>query len=414
MTVAPARGASSPGLVRVAVDGHGGWRPVQAIVTDPMGRGGLRDRLPPGLLELVRSKYKPGRKLTAYYRAAGPADEGAGENVAVSWLVDGQVRVLRSPADPSMPQLARLSNPATLATLLETFTGPSYSRPVVRAVRYRPGQRHVLVAQGPRGPAVYVKTDRDDSGARAVPAARFFAAALERRSISARVAEPLGHASQERASLWWQAPGRPATALVAKGRTAAPVAALAGRVARVIHDSPTAGTAPDALGLRDVQAEAAAALRAGEHITALLPAVGRTYRGLVGVVLDELDRLPGEPVTLVHGDLKADNLLVDGDLLSVLDLDRVRWAEPALDLGKFLADLCWWSPAADAAALQEAFRAGYGACDPVRWARAELLAALFLLELAARRAVLHDGGWQLVVRGRVLRAVDTFSLARSR
>lgn len=402
MTVAPAHRAD---LVREAVEGHRGWRPVQAVVTDPMGYGGLGDRLPLPLGELVRSKYKPGRKLTGYYRAADA------ENVAISWHAGGQVDVLRSPADPSMPQLARLTDPATLAALLETFAGPSYSRPVVRAVRYRPGQRHVLVASDPRGPAVYVKTDRDDSGARAVPAARFLAAALEERGVGARVAEPLGHAPQERASLWWRAPGRPVTALVAEGRTAAPVAALAGRVARVIHDHPNA---PEALGRHDVHAEAVTALRAGEHIAALLPAVGRTYQGLAQMVLDELDRLPGEPVTLAHGDLKADNLLVDGALLRVLDLDRVRWAEPALDLGKFLADLWWWSPAADAAALQAAFRAGYGACDPVRWARAELLTSLFLLELAARRAVLHHGAWQLVVRARVLRAVDTFSLARSR
>jgi len=44
------------------------------------------------------------------------------------------------------------------------------------------------------------------------------------------------------------------------------------------------------LGRHDVHAEATATLRAGEHISALLPSVGRTYGLLVSVVLDELGR----------------------------------------------------------------------------------------------------------------------------
>jgi aminoglycoside phosphotransferase (APT) family kinase protein len=195
------------------------------------------------------------------------------------------------------------------------------------------------------------------------------------------------------------------------------VACLAGRIARAIHDCPAGEATPPGravLGRHDVHAEATATLRAGEHIRALLPSVGRTYGLLVSVVLDELGRLPAERATLIHGDLKADNLLVDGGQVRVLDVDRARWAEPALDLGKFLADLRWWSPSARAAALEAAFRDGYGSCDPRRWARAELLASLLQLKLAARRPVLHDGRWQLLVRGRVVGAVESFARTRTR
>jgi len=36
------------------------------------------------------------------------------------------------------------------------------------------------------------------------------------------------------------------------------------------------------------------------------------------------------------------------------------------------------------------------------------------LKLAARRAVLHDGRWQLLVRGQVVGAVESFARTRTR
>lgn len=413
---------TSAELLQKAVAGDAGWNRLRAIVTDPQRHGGpeLREQIPEQLaqrrLELVRSKYKPGRKLTAYYRVT-KARRTAGTHLAVSWLADGRVRSLRFPVDPDMPQLTRLSDPAVLAALVETFHGPSYARrlPVVQTLRYRPGQRHVLVARSTCRPPVYVKTDRAGSGARAVPVARFLAAALERECPHDRVAEPLGYATHDKAALWWGANGRLATTRIADDRGGAALAALVGRVARVIHDSPKADSTPpgpEFLGVHDIDVEAEVTLRAGEHIVALLPSVGTVYRRLVDGVLAELDRLPEEPVTLVHGDLKLDNLLVDHGALRVLDLDRARWAEPAHDLAKFLADLRWSSRPAHIATLEAAFRAGYGECDPGRWARAELLASLVQVRLAARRVALHDRDWPVRVRIQVARAGESFTRAR--
>lgn len=417
----PAAPALSPPelLVGAAVDGTAGWRAVRSVLTDPMHHGAGRLLAPPDRgphplgFELVRSKLKPGRKLTAYYRprAAGPVSA----HVAVSWSSDGRVSLLRFPADPAMPQLARLSDGAGLAALVESFHSPLAGPvPEVHVVRYQPGQRHVLLARSARWPAVYVKTDRDDRGASAVPLAGILAAALARSCPSACVAEPLGHAPAERASLWWRAPGRSVAILVAHGRSAAPLAAQAGRAARAIHDAGTSSVRLPPVPVHDARAEAAATQRAGEHIGALLPSLGRGYQRLVADVIEALDRFPGEPPTLVHGDLKAENLLADGHRLRLLDLDRVCLAEPAHDLGKFLADLRWWTPAADVATLEAAFRDGYGACDPLRWRRAELLAVLLQLRLVARRAPLHDSRWPVLVRDRTRRAVAAFDLARRR
>ena len=121
-------------------------------------------------------------------------------------------------------------------------------------------------------------------------------------------------------------------------------------------------------GLRtaDVDSEVAGTLRAGEHIVALLPAVGSRYERRVRQVAETLAGSAAEPTTLAHGDYKSDNLLVHRGRVRVLDLDRVRLAEPAMDLGKFLSDLRWWCGADDARAqtLQERFWSATGPATP--------------------------------------------------
>jgi hypothetical protein len=400
--------------IATTVVGRGGHAAVAATVTDPLPHiaellaATFPDR-PLWTLELLRSKYKPPRKLTGYYVATGPHGQ-ARRHLAVSWLGDGRVAVLAAPDDPVMPHLDALSDPGRLGALIAGLTGrtPRPADPDVETVRYRPGQRHVLVARYVDAPTVHVKTDRDGSGAWAVPVARLLDEVLARSSVGAAPGSPVGYLPAVRTALWWHVAGRPVGPLLEAGASAAPVAERVGRAARAIHDV-AAVTGPDpatdGLPRRDVRSEASAALRAGEHIIVLLPDVGSAYTAMVAAVADGLDRLPAEAPSLVHGDLKADNLLLEGDRLRLLDLDRACWAEPALDLGKFLADLRWWSSSgAAAAALEVAFRAGYGACDPLRWARAELLAILMELKLAARRCPVHHARWPVMVEDRIMRA----------
>lgn len=427
MAVAPTRSADTLDEV---LDGHVGPGVLRQITVDPL-RHGLADLLADRFadlrswdLELLRTKYKPSRKLTAYYRIAGDAiagdasgDGAAHRHLAVSWSAqtppESRITALVSPADPAMPQLQRLTEPGHLLGMLEAFTGRkigSADRMRVSTLRYRPGQRHVLVALLDDGRCVYVKTDRDDSGARAVPVAELLADTLSARCPGARVAEPVGYAADDSAALWWNAAGEPLSGLLARQAAGTPRALeRAGRVLRALHDSPAVASphpALDRIGEQTVQLEATSTLRAGEHIAALLPSVGRTYVALVQAVVDCLDRMPAEANTFGHGDFKCDNLLVRDGQVRVLDLDRSCWAEPAMDLGKLLADLRWWCPLGnDADALSAAFGAGYGTCDPVRWDRAGLLAVLFQLKLAARRCAVHDTDWKALVRRRVAAAV---------
>jgi hypothetical protein len=425
MALAHGSSLAPAGLLKSALDGRDGPAAVRAIVTSPLEHGVaelLDAALPaarPRSLQLLRSKYKPTRKLTGYYTVAD-GEALVRRHVAVTWTADGGVGLLVSPTDPAMPEIGRLADPPALGRLVEELSGPGRpaGSPRVTTVRYRPGQRHVLEARYPAGPAVYVKVDRDTSGARAVPVAHALRDVFLGEMPEAGIVQPVGFSPPDRAALWWEVPGRVLAALVRSGSGAASAVEQVGRAVRVIHESAsTPGEHPalDAVGTRAVESEVAGTVRAGEHIAALLPEVGAIYADVVADVVTRLDRLPVDGPTFTHGDLKAENLLVDSGRLHVLDLDRACWTEPAMDLGKFVADLRWWSRSPHAAAgLETAFRAGYGEGDPIRWARAGLLATLFEVKFAARRCVVHDPHWSSRVRAQVARAAPPAVATRSR
>jgi aminoglycoside phosphotransferase (APT) family kinase protein len=386
---------------------------VREVVLDPCRFGVaelLKSQVPRGgngRLELVRTKFKPARKLTAYYRLL--QDHGQPLPLAVTWSIAGStgavgVDLLRYPADPTMPHLSRLT-PAHLSESVAALTG----EPVVPAadavsevVRYRPGQRHVLRVRSrsrrdDRG--VFVKIDRDDSGVVAVPVARTLAAVLAAAGAGAPV-EPLGYCDPDHAAFWRAATGEPLTGLLGSEDVGTRrVVALVGRTLRAVHDYLPA---PDVepgwwAGLRtaDGASEVAGTLRAGEHILALAPDAGSRYERGVRQVEEALACSDGLTVALAHGDYKSDNLLVHRGRVRVLDLDRVRLAEPAMDLGKFLSDLRWWCGADDdrVQALQAAFLVGYGPCDPSTSRRARLFEALYRLKAVARRIPVHAPTW---------------------
>ena len=445
---------SSPAALDPALSGDLGPAAVRRLVADPLGHGvaevigACLPDAPSWGWELVRSKFKPARKLTAYYRiscgAPTPPGAGADRHVAVTWFADrqpapwpapsppaaappfarlaaasedGRISVRICPDDPAMPQLARLMDPGHLAGLVGERSGRPVAadRLAVETVRYRPGQRHVLRVRLDGRAWVYVKTDRDRCGARAVATAAFLRERVPARAPGAAVALPLEYRSDDSAALWWNTPGVPLARLLATVPAEAlhPVA-QAGRALRALHDSPSGPQSlPRCSGPEAVGSEARDTLRAGEHVATLLPGVGRSYARVVAGVLEGLDGIPHGPAVLSHGDFKSDNLVVDHGRLTILDLDRSGWADPARDLGKFLADLRWWCPdPGRAAALAGAFRAGYGTCGDARWARAGLFAALFQLKLTARRCAVHDAGWERQVRVRVGAAVETLRAAR--
>src|SRR5207237_5485217 len=76
------------------------------------------------------------------------------------------------------------------------------------------------------------------------------------------------------------------------------------------------------------------------------------------------DRLPQEPPTFTHGDLKTEHIWAAADGLTVMDFDSARPADPALDVGYFLADWQFQQADWDQAKIEgmyQSFFAGYAA-----------------------------------------------------
>jgi Ser/Thr protein kinase RdoA (MazF antagonist) len=405
-------------------------------------RSAVQACLPPEginpVLHLVRAKFKPERKLTAEYEVVlapaglerriwvtwvaagatppGPAADAEAEARARgvlapfrrSWAAsdDGRMSVSVAPVDGAFPQLVRLHDRTHLVEVFGTAgtVGDVAEEDVtVDTVRYRLGQRHVLrVGVGAGRPAVFAKVYRDDTGRRAVDAAVRAATAFSAAGDGAVAASCVGaYVPADRVALWPAVAGRPLSEVVGLfGLVADDAVRAAGSALRLLHDAPSDAGLP---ACPDAVEQAGETLRTARLIDALLPAVGAQLQMAVGCALELLSALPGEPPTLVHGDFKCDNLLVGGTGVHLLDFDRCGRGDPAADIGKFLADLRWWTdgdgPAA--ARLQDAFLAGYGVAEPARLARARVHDGLLQLRMAARRVPIQDPDWER----RVSRAV---------
>ncbi|HEX5905547.1 MAG TPA: aminoglycoside phosphotransferase family protein [Propionibacteriaceae bacterium] len=368
-------------------------------------------------LRLVRTKFKPGRSLTAEYLVPGTLTQAA-----VRWTVnppsnppwvdaqpwrDGWVSILISPSDRRLPQLARLTTYAHLNAVLSRLTDDPITASSISTIRYRPGERHVLRVNLGSGNgrlrSVFIKIDRDDRGRHAVRIAGTLGGPLTARLPSASLARPVGYAADDQAALWWAAPGRTlGEHLRAPAGAPTPLVATAGRALREFHacgvDAPY-----DLLVSHDAASEWRATQRAGEIVSGLLPEVGEQYRAVGENVIAELHRRLDAAPTCLHGDAKADNVVVEGDRVILLDLDRCASGDPALDLGKLIADLRWWAcvTGSNAADLIRGLRVGYGDGAPGQWERARLLAVVFQLKLAARRTPIHLPGWAQRIRATV-------------
>jgi aminoglycoside phosphotransferase (APT) family kinase protein len=138
--------------------------------------------------------------------------------------------------------------------------------------------------------------------------------------------------------------------------------------------------------------------RASEHVQVLLAGAAPRIAATLERARELNERLPQVRPTLVHGDFKLDHLWFGPDGLTLIDLDKCCLADPALDIGKLLADLHWSDLARGRKGPfdgQEDFLRGYGATpDSPLVRRARLYEAILLVKIAARRVPLFDRRWQ--------------------
>jgi thiamine kinase-like enzyme len=422
----------------------------------------LRPGYRAGPFHLTRAKFKPERKLLAYFTF--PALDAAGQTshsvqLAVAWqkdldgtnhgdswdqlqeeanqsglmpvqrelwrdLLDQGIKLQVWPFDPEFPHLVRLCNPSYVARMFASL-GLAHDLkqvPVITPIRYRPGERHVLryeihspeTVPG-RGQRLYAKLYLDgQDAARAFGIANRVVDWLDANNQGLQGNRPEAMSPEGGVIFYPHAPGIPLSHQLNRShRWLAAQLQIIGRGLAILHAGPE--TLQSELKENTFTNEVKVVKRASEHIQVLLP---ETYEKILEI-LDKAQAnyslLPQEKPTFTHSDFKADHLLCTPQGLTLIDFDTCKLADPALDIGKFLADLEWWFTLKGISAVEEAqaeLLKGYlrgGEPDHTiheRLARARLFHVLILVKIVVRRVPLFRNEWAAITTRMIERAVQ--------
>ncbi|HEU5102997.1 MAG TPA: aminoglycoside phosphotransferase family protein [Roseiflexaceae bacterium] len=435
--------------LQTALSGRAGLAGVQWLLLEPPAReallGALKDMLDDGTtigaIALQRAKYKPGRYLTTYHAVDLRGASGASTRlVEVNWMPPGSadprgereamlamqaeaisrglaapfrallaenadwgMRAQIFPLDAEFPRLAPLADPAYVRELLaaDATVQSSASEYRITPIRYRPGQRHVLRydpldADGrvDESGTLFAKIYNSDKGARTFAVATRISGWLAEQNNGISAVRPLRYIAAEGLVLYPRVTGTPLSDLLREpGPQVDGYLRAAGAAIRALHQTPESLIE---LQPHSFAKELKGIVSASEHVHTLLPDTGAAIASLLERARGLHEQLPQEPPAFAYGDFKADHLWVTPGGMTLIDFDTSYLSDPAIDLGKFLADIQWWYDGYGldgAAAAQQQFLAGYGPTTTGRLARARLYEALVLTKSTVRRVKLFDRDW---------------------
>ena len=422
----------------------------------------LRPGYRAGPFHLTRAKFKPGRKLSAYFTF--PALDATGQSshlvhLAVTWRktqdgnnhaegrdqlqgeanqsglmpvqcelwresLDREMKLQIWPFDLDFPHLVRLGNPVYVAELFASLgiTHDVKQLPVITPIRYRPGERHVLryeidspdTVPG-QGRRLYAKLYSNGQDAvRAFRIANRVVDWLAANNHGLQGNRPEAMSQEDGVIFYPHAPGIPLSHQLNRSRQwLATQLQIIGRGLAILHSGPE--TLQSELKQNTFTNEAKVVKRASEHIQVLLPKTHDKILEILDKIQEYYSNLPQENPTLTHSDFKADHLLCTPQGLTLIDFDTCKLTDPALDIGKFLADLEWWFTLKGVSGVEEAQAellkgyVGEGESDPIvyeRLARARLFYALILVKIVVRRVPLFRKEWAAMTAGLIERAAQ--------
>jgi hypothetical protein len=398
------------------------------------------DRARPPLRYLRR---KPGRGLVAVF---GPGDLGDIYTVTVDERslvevpdraeVPGGARtpagptVRQFPVDPQLPNLDTVMAPSEhrpLAVALESTVRRFHDVPpawhlvgvAAEPVRYKPGDRCVIR---------YRLRFGDPSAAEGAGTATrtcTLVAKLYREQREAQAATELLTRLRAQAAVDWTArplgvvPGLPLALTEDLGSSRDPVPAhsglhvvhpgsenafeVVGRAAGALAELHTSGLDTGDLSRRTGADEAGKAAKRAGLLEQYVPELAPVVRRVTGALCATLAGLPADTLRPGHGSYKPSQLMVRDGAVFLVDFDQFCLADPALDVGYFLAYLrpaglwyrragrrAWFEAAADAflsTYLHRLAERGESAATCAGIAgRAPVFEAALLLKIAARRA----------------------------
>jgi hypothetical protein len=452
------------------LSGNAGLAGIQRALRGPSSRRLLRQEaqkmLQPGYragpFRLTRAKFKPGRHLLAYFTFPALDAKGqAGHSVqlAVAWqnsrevndgedgrsqlqdqakrsglmpiqcelwreLPDRGITLQIWPLDPEFPQLIRLGSPSYVADMFASLgiASDPAQRPVITPIRYRPKERHVLryeidslEADSGQRQRLYAKLYSNAQDAvRAFGIANRVVDWLDSKPEGLQGNRPAAMSQEDGVILYPHAAGTPLSHLLHRsGRWLAAQLQTIGSGLAFLHKGPE--TLQAELKQNTLENEAKVVKRASEHIQVLLPETHAKIFEIVERAQEQYSGLPQEKPTFTHSDFKADHLLATPGGLTLIDFDTCKLADPALDIGKFLADLEWWFTLKGISGVEEAHAellkgyVGDGGLDQTleeRLRRARLFHALILTKIVVRRVPLYKKEWAAMTTRMIERAAQ--------
>ena len=305
-----------------------------------------------GRCHVLDAKFEPGVRCTVLYLAGDRLVRGdlVGEETGpldpTRPVVAPGVRLSCFPDDPDLPRLADAADPRRLGEALRNVL--SGGKPILRCrvdlVRYRPGRRATLAveirgsSERPRHPAqrFVVKSYHDGGKAAAVAAEAVLLDATVDPAAPLRFAPVRAHLPELSLVVQEHVTGARLDEVIGRPGPGPEHALRRAAVAlAALHRQPVVSGRT-----RDVGKELARFVTRGLGIAAVAPATGTALVELGTRLGSTAREVPLGAVGLVHGDCKPSQFLLRHEReVVLLDLDSCGQADPAGDVGTFLATL---------------------------------------------------------------------------
>lgn len=308
-----------------------------------------------GSIELTYLRYKPATNCIAAYRVqSGPrtvsmyakaygtdapmklrkarsrSAECSVEASGRLFLEDRGIAVLTFPQDEKLRVLSRLGDPVRRERLLaRVFRGrPEAGDGEIETLAYKPERRYVGRYLPSEGRAAVLKF----YGAEGYPVAATACRALESRE-RLRLAKKCGGSKRHRVLAFEWLPGRTLREVLASSAPPLDAVTAAGAAVAELHAQDGAKLPP-----RRRETELAELCGLADTLGFLCPALAGRANSLTRRVAAGLAG-PHSPRSAIHGDLYDKQILLDGDRVAIVDLDRAALGDPRSDLGLFIAHL---------------------------------------------------------------------------
>ena len=312
-----------------------------------------------GEMHLYAKARRPGRRTKYRATTTSPAAVGCvtGGSDTLKAL---SIALYAMPDDAKLPALARLDDAGEQARLLEALMPgqPAFRGAAVRRLRYKPERRYVGQVVGEHGECAVLKLYSEAEYRAARRGADAFSCAG-----TPWLARPIGISDEYQALAYEWLPGCSLDAAMRTSERSSELPARAGAALAELHMQSATGLAAE-----ERDDPAAPLVAAAESIAALCPELGPRARNLANRLAADLAQSRVAPCP-IHGDFYADQVLVFGDAVTLLDLDNAGYGDPAADLGSFVAHslrdtLCGMGSPREAQTAAADLLAGYQAHRP--------------------------------------------------